>query len=632
LEAIRAGANLRSWLLKGHLEQTTTEHEHTTAWWRVMCLTGVDYFSTLGYQPGIAFVAAQYLSPLATVVLVLVTLFGALPVYGRIAGLSPHGQGSLSVLEERLPRWRGKAFVLCLLGFAATDFIITITLSAADATQHIVENPFVPAWMDHPLGLTLLLVVALGAVFLKGFREAIGIAVLLVIAYILLNTTVVVYELWIVLHTPGILLEWRHNLFIQQPNPFFVVGLAVLYFPKLALGLSGFETGVAVMPLVAGQGATDEERLQSRIAHTKYMLRTAALIMSVLLIGSSIVTATRIPSAALLGDGPANGRALAFLAHRDFNEWFGTAYDLTTIAILWFAGASAMAGLLNLVPRYLPRYGMAPDWARATRPLVLIITGIGVAVTVLFNANVDAQGGAYATGVLVLMTSAAVAVTIAVQKHRRVFMVVTALFVYTTIVNMVERPEGLKIAAWFIFGIIASSLVSRVLRSTEIRIEGVDYDETALNFIREAAGRRQLRIIANRPNLGNREEYMRKLQHARQTHHLRPGDFVLFLEVKPGDASTFSDVLHVAGIDVEGHHVLRCTSPAVPNAIAGLLLDLRDRTYSIPHAYFGWTEGNPIAYLLKFLAFGEGDTAPVCREILRQAEPIPERRPRIHVG
>ncbi|MEO8483138.1 MAG: amino acid transporter [Acidobacteriota bacterium] len=597
-----------------------------------MCLTGVDYFSTLGYQPGIAFLAAGFLSPFATIVLVLLTLFGALPVYGRIAALSPHGQGSLSVLEERLPRWRGKAFVLCLLGFAATDFVITITLSAADATAHITENPFVPHWMDHQLGVTLLLVSALGAVFLKGFREAIGIAVMLVFSYIALNTIVIFYELFLVLGDPGTLNAWKHNVLTQQSNPLMIVALSLLYFPKLALGLSGFETGVAVMPLVAGTGATEAEILKSRIANTKKMLTTAAVIMCVLLIGSSLVTTTRIPPEALQPNGAANGRALAFLAHRDFGEWFGTIYDIATIAILWFAGASAMAGLLNLVPKYLPRYGMAPDWARATRPLVLLITGIGLVVTVLFRADVDAQSGAYATGVLVLMTSAAVAVTIAVKRHRRVFSVVTAIFFYTTIVNIFERPEGIKIAAFFIVGIIGSSLVSRVLRSTEIRIDSVDYDDTAMAFIQEAAGRRQLRIIASRPNTGSRDEYARKLQNARQTHHLRSGDFVLFLEVKPGDASAFSDVLHVQGINVDGHHILRSSSPAIPNAIAGLLLDLRDRTYSIPHAYFGWTEGNPIAYLLKFLAFGEGDTAPVTREVLRQAEPIPERRPRIHVG
>ncbi|HLG13940.1 MAG TPA: amino acid transporter [Blastocatellia bacterium] len=599
-----------------------------------MCLTGVDYFSTLGYQPGIAFLAAGVLSPVATLILVLLTLLGALPIYRRVAQESPHGEGSISMLEHLLPRWKGKLFVLCLLGFVATDFIITITLSAADGTAHIVENPFTPQLLHHRVALTLLLIALLGGIFLKGFKEAIGIAVFLVAAYLLLNAVVVGVGVYEIATHASLLPEWKNALVKSHSSPLAMIGVALLVFPRLALGLSGFETGVAVMPLVQGEEADSSSRPTGRIRNTRKLLTSAALIMSVMLISSSLVTTLLIPPAEFQVGGKANGRALAYLAHQYLGEGFGTVYDASTIMILWFAGASAMAGLLNIVPRYLPRYGMAPGWARATRPLVLVFTAIAFAVTLIFDADVDAQGGAYATGVLVLMSSAAIAVTMSVWRGgalRWAFLLIAIVFGYTTIANIFERPEGIKIASFFIGSIIVISLVSRAIRATELRVDKVILDETAKGFIGEASSR-EIRIVANRRNEGDVHEYRLKEKEQREDNHIPAEDPVLFFEVQPGDVSEFSGALLVRGSDVGGYRVLYTESPAVPNAIAAFLLYLRDRTGRIPHVYFGWTEGNPLFYLLRYIFLGEGETAPITREVLRQAEPDPEKRPAVHVG
>jgi len=650
----------KRWLLRGHAQEVEGPYESDKSphpehpWWKVMCLTGVDYFSTLGYQPGIAFLAAGALSPIATLILVLLTLFGALPIYNRVARESPHGEGSISMLEHLLSRWKGKLFVLVLLGFVATDFVITITLSAADATAHIVENPFVQSYapfLAHRIVVTLVLVGLLGAVFLKGFKEAIGIAVVLVSLYLLLNVVVVgrgLYELFFI--RPEALPRWYQAVLNAKVGGievngrlFMMIGIALLLFPKLALGLSGFETGVAVMPLVKGDKGDSHENPRGRVRNTQKLLLTAALIMSVMLITSSLVTSTLIPPHEFAAPPPgsheggqAYGRALAFLAYHFFGDIFGTAYDLATIAILWFAGASALAGLLNIVPRYLPRYGMAPDWALAQRPLVLIYTLVAFTVTVFFEADVEKQGGAYATGVLVLMSSAAIAVTLSVWRRGKrwvPFLLIALVFLYTTAQNVHERPEGIKIASFFILTIVVTSFMSRVWRTTELRVERVDLDETAREFIRELAEKgSEIRIVANRRDTGDAAEYRLKEREKRLDNHIPTRDPVIFLEVTLSDASEFSGVLYVRGVDVEGYKVLRAESPAVPNAIAAFMLHLRDMTGKPPHAYFGWSEGNPLKYLLKYIAFGEGDTAPTTHEVLRQVEQDPERRPAIHVG
>ena len=637
---------LRSWLLVGLIDESGSHpgpHRAAPAtpahhsWWKVMCLTGVDYFSTLGYQPGIAALAAGLLSPLATVVLVILTLFGALPVYRRVARESHRGEGSIAMLERLLPAWVGKLLVLVLLGFAATDFLITMTLSAADATEHLVSNPLVPAgWSHHNLLITLALLALLGGVFLRGFSEAIGIAVVLVAVYLGLNVVVVVVGLEHVASAPGLLSDWRAALTSNYSSPWMMIGIALLVFPKLALGLSGFETGVAVMPQIAGDPDDTDDKPEGRIRGTRRLLSTAAVMMSVFLITSSVITTVLIPQSQFQPGGAANGRALAYLAHQYLGAAFGSVYDISTITILWFAGASAMAGLLNLVPRYLPRYGMAPEWARAVRPLVLVFAGIAFVVTWVFDANVDAQSGAYATGVLVLMTSASVAVTLSAhrRRHRRqmiAFAVIAAVFLYTSIVNIIERPDGVKIASLFIAGIIGVSLASRVGRSFELRTSRIVLDDKAAGFFTGHAGR-EIQIIAHGPDLGGEHTLGLKERQQRAETYIPAGDPVIFLEVTLSDTSEFSSALTVHGSTRQGRRVLAMSSPVVANSIAALLLHLRDEYGVKPNVYFEWTEGNPVRNFLRFLFLGVGEIAPTTREVLRRAEPDTTRRPRVHVG
>jgi hypothetical protein len=639
-ETIRG--RLVSWLLQDQPVGQQGPHRpapHPThPWWKVMCLTGVDYFSTLGYQPAIAAAAVGLLSPLATLVLVLVTLLGALPVYRRVAEESPHGEGSIAMLDRLMGRWKGKFAILVLLGFMATDFIITMTLSAADATAHLIENPYVPHFLaGKEVIITLVLLALLAGVFLRGFGEAISLAVVLVTVYLGLNVVVVADALWNVITAPELVTSWRNALVTEHSNIWVMIGISLIVFPKLALGLSGFETGVAVMPQVEGSPDDDPERPATRIRNTRKLLTTAALIMSCFLILSSFTTTVLIPADEFKAGGQASGRALAFLAHEHLGNGFGTVYDISTITILWFAGASAMAGLLNIVPRYLPRYGMIPSWARATRPLVLVFASIGFVITLLFKANVNAQGGAYATGVLVLMLSASIAVTMSARRRGRRnaaigFGVISVVFLYTTIANIIERPDGVQIASFFIFAIILTSLISRATRTLELRATGIRFDDEARRILDEAAATGQIRIIANEPDARDEAEYRDKDAEQRDVSNIPQDASVIFLEVTLTDASQFETELEVHGEERFGHKILRVESPSVANAIAALLLKIRDEWGVMPHIYFAWAEGNPFYFLFRYLISGEGDVPPVTREILRRAEPDRSHRPRVHVG
>jgi hypothetical protein len=618
------------WLFHGH---RLDEHEHeasTHPWYLVLWLTGVDYFSTLGYQPGIALLAAGAISPFATAILIAVTLACALPVYAQVAGRSYVGQGSIAMLENLLSGWEGKLLVLVLLGFAATDFVITMTLSAADAAQHAIENPYLhPLIGEHRMALTLCLLALLAAVFITGFKEAIGLATIVCIPYLLLNLVVLGRCLIEVLYHPEALRNWQAALHSRGDWTGIAIASALI-FPRLALGLSGFETGVSVMPLIAGKQRSDEAVPSSRIRNTRKLLAAAALIMSCLLIVSSFVTAVLIPPSAYQEGGKASGRAIAYLAHELMGNLFGSVYDISTILILWFAGASAMAGLLHLIPRYLPRFGMAPMWSAYSRPLVLILFGICVVVTVVFNANVEAQGGAYATGVLVLMLSAGTAAAIALWREKRTVLslycwIVAAIFAYTLVDNVIERPDGIIIASIFITMTVVVSGISRYLRATELRVSEVGFcDAESRGHWSQIVGKKVNLVPVRTSSVEARRQKRQEI-----LKYYKVDGPLAFLHVFLLDnRSEFMAPLKIE-MEREGEDYIIKVSGAI--AIANTIAYISELIDPIA-VFLGLTRRSLVTQSLKFLLLGEGESGLLVYQILlRYWEFTPEEDVRPYI-
>ena len=664
---------------------------HQSFWLWVMCLTGVDYFSTLGYQPSIAYQNAGLLAPVATIVLVLVTLFGALPIYSYVAKRSFEGQGSIGMLAKLVSGWPGKIMVLVLLGFAATGFVITKTLSAADAAVHLIENPnwpWKPAEGEMPTGqliaATMLLLILLGGMFMRGFREVIGIAVGIVVVYLTLNLVVLGAGLNYLFDHPEKWHAWLARLergdWYLAHNPLGTVEgvggmilVSLVLFPKLALGLSGFETGVAVAANVRGKPDDDPKNPVGRVANIRKLLVTAAVVMSLYLMATSVVISTLIEPEEITpvkAEGglptnehgkpikhvehwpkkPAAGRALAYIAHGEggygqsicplFGPVFGTVYDLSTIVILWFAGASAMVGLLNLVPQYLPRYGMAPEWARAVRPLVLLFTGVNLLVTWVFKANVDAQGGAYATGVLMLMTSACVAAVIDVWNertgpwYRRVswrFALITAVFVYTTVANEVEKGfQGLLISMFFIATILATSFWSRWARSRELRFAGFKIPDVESRLLWDTIRDLELSVLV--PHRPGRRSLANKEGQIRREHRIPRDLMIVFVQVELADASDFVNEPLLQVERHEGRYVIKITGAAsIAHTLAALALEMA-KVGRPPEVHFGWTDDSPVSGTLGFLLFGEGNVPWMVRDLVRRAEPDEAKRPLIIIA
>jgi hypothetical protein len=378
--------------------------------------------------------------------------------------------------------------------------------------------------------------------------------------------------------------------------------------------MSGFETGVSVMPLIEGGDAEHARPPTGRIAATRKLLIAAAVVMGFLLIGSSLVTTALIPAASFQPGGPANGRALAFLAHQLLGDVAGTVYDFSTIAILWFAGASAMAGMLNLIPRYLPRFGMAPRWVLYKRPLILVLFAVDVVVTLAFKADVDAQGGAYATGVLVLMTSAAVAVALLLWREQSrgkalYFWVLTVVFAYTLVDNVIERPDGVIIASIFILIILGLSAFSRYQRATELRVEKLRFADPQSEERWRAIRNKKVNLVP----LAHWDPALRKrkAEEIRQFYKLT-GPIAFIHVALSEDRSAFATELQVR-VSQEGDDVLIEVEGAV--AIANAIAFVSESIDPVS-IFLELTRRNPMLQALSYLLWGEGETGLMVYEIL----------------
>jgi hypothetical protein len=662
------------------------------AWGGILCIVALDYLSTLAYQPSIAYQAAGLLAPLATVVVVLVTLLAALPVYLYVAGHSPHGGGAVALLERLIPGWRGKLLIVILLGFTATDFVFTRTFSAAAAAEHLIHNPQ-PAWQvaldrlgrglgeygttvdspfkgwlrhhaDKQLAVTvvvLLLSSLLAVTFFRGFtRRLLRLSVAVVVLYLLLNAIVLGSGIAHLGRHPEIVSEWWGRVLAgdwQTSNAPHVaqtgVSLAAAsyaLFPKLALGLSGFELTMIVMPLVRGMPSDDPRHPAGRIWATRKMLTAAALLGSIALIASATVTSLLIPPEAFATEH----RALAYLAHGGpiiagepgsalsplFGQAFGTAYDLSAVAILCLAGMSVGIGLRDHVPPYLHRLGMELNWTASLGVLIYLFLAVKLIVTVYFRADLEAQRFAYATAVLALLTAAAAACAVdrwqsraALPRWRRTpwaFGAIAFGFAAATSEAVWSQPAGLRISSLFVLAIIVTSMVSRALRSTELRFQGFEYVDENSRFLWESLRAMDFPVLV--PHRPGQMTLAEKEANIREYHRLPPAVPVVFVEVTLGDPSGFETLPLLEVRQEEGRFVIRverCSS--IAHVLAAVALEM-SKVSIPPEIHFGWSEERPLTANLHFVLFGHGNVPWMVHYLLGRAESNAARRPRVIIG
>jgi hypothetical protein len=663
-------------------------------WPLVLCLIGVDYFSTLAYLPSIAVDAAGPLAPVAAGGVVLVTFLLAVPVYWYVVGRAPDGRGAAGLVEDQIPGWRGKLAVLTLLGFAAADFVITRSLSVADAAVHLIQNPHgqrllarlpnSPCLDDHvlwpplenavrrliepqvaiTLGLSIISFVAWQVLKRGVTRRILFLTAIAVSCYLMLLTVVIASALAYVGRHPEILQAWLDTIFVTVPHDgaadlpagnawlWSWLSMALWSFPQMALGLSGFEMILTVAPQVSGGVGRETSTTTGRVRNTRKLMLLAATIMAVYLLSAVLVTTLFVPRAALGPDGAAEHRALAYMAHGSplvddlsaaavnplFGQYFGDAFDLSTSFILCLAGASVTMGLQNMLPHYLNRLGMEVSWAGRFGVILLLLNVIVLLVTVVFQASPSSQQWAYATSVLALLAGAALAAAKDLGKRvpkRRFRVVLSAgaggFFLVMTGLTVLINHSGLTIAMAFVVAILASSIVSRWIRSTELRFEGFDFaDEIVRRRWNELCRSGAKVLVPHRPGLVSLTQKSRQIQHDYRLDATTP---LIFIEAFLGDPSNFYQKPFMKierEADLEVIRVSRCVS--VAHVLAAICLELCRDGGDPPEIIFGWSNESPLAGNLNFLLLGEGNIPWMVRELVTKAMPASARQPRILIG
>ena len=665
----------------------------TYAWGLVLYVVGLDYFSTLAYLPSIAVEAVggahKALAPLAALGVVAATLLAAVPVYVYIVGRSPHGQGAVGLLERLVHGWRGKTLILVLLGFVAADYVVTRSLSVADAAVHIIHDPFwrrlhlgpdlvranlpagAPVWISDRCTEQLIVTIGLSligfvfyALLLRGFgRGFVRLAAAVVGLYLLLNAIVIGSALAYLGGHPQVVQEWwTRDVAGQSDLPVHdLLGLLgplsllfMVTFPQMALGLSGFELTMANAPLVRGRPDDDPDRPRGRIRNTRLMLTVAAVVMCVFVLGSVFAVSLLVPEAGLHENGAPVHRALAYLAHGGeltvgpgetlgplFGPWFGLLYDAGAVLILCMAGASATIAFRGMVPHFLARFGMELRWARKVGAVQHLFNGVILLVTVVFHASVTDQQWAYATSVLVLLTSASASALLDMGRRwtgrfvRPLLMVPFAavtFFLLCMIGGLFARLQlsGFAIALGFVVVLLATAFTSRWLRSTEPRFEGFAFADEATRIRWQEICLLDFQVLVpHRPGLVT---LLAKEEDVRDKHRLGPDVPIIFIEAFLGDPSDFAHAPLMRINRENGREVIRVSRCAsVAHVVASIALEFRC-VGRPPELLFDWSLESPLAANLHFLLMGEGNVPWMVHELIRRAEPDPARRPRVVVG